>query len=183
MRFCRLLGLGLALALVLPTTPARAGLLEILVDDTSLKRHHCAHRPCKRNDLAYQTRYVKKRFLRYHAHQTPPQYRIIRQRIMVQPPTVAIYHEPARRTFHKGRHLLLATEKRVRVYQPAQYETVERLVLVKPAKVRVYRSAPYSAYQADTIVVRTDCRRGRRACSDFPEVAPGDPLNQVKGRP
>lgn len=146
--------LGLA-ALTQATTPARAGILELLVDDTSRERY-CDIEPCHHNDLEADTRYVKDRYLRYHIETTPSDYELRQIEVIDVPPKVVLHDRPGQYVWVDGKRMLIATAKAKVELEGAWTETVTARVLVRPARHRVIREQPHWAYYADRIVVQRE---------------------------
>lgn len=132
---------------------ASAGILELKHDEVTLNRH-CDVRPCHGNDLGYRKRWVKDHYYRYGIKSRPAHYRYVKSRIMTVPPKVVLHETPGQYDWVDGRYMLVATPKKYRVVEPAQYDVVERQVLVHPARHSVYRKRPYSAYYREKIVVQ-----------------------------
>ena len=146
------------LALLALSGPAGAGVLELVKDDIS--RRHCAVEPCHRNGLAYQTRFVRDRYLRFDIKVTPARYTFRRERIMIAPPRIVTVERYRRHRHRYGRLALVSYPTgSYRVVAPARYATVTRLVLVSPARNHVVRRRPYYAYYPERIVVRRACHR------------------------
>ena len=139
---------------------AHAGLFELIHDDITT---HCDDElePCKRNDIGFKTRYVRDKYLRYDVKTTKARYTWVRERVMVAPPRLVGSRHRLRTHKIDGKRLVpVGASVHTTVVAPAQYATVLRRVLVAPARNRVVRRKPYSAYFADTIIVRGGgCKR------------------------
>jgi hypothetical protein len=148
----------LAVASIVALSPvsSTAGLLELADDEVSRDRH-CDHNPCRRNDLVYKDRYVKGRYLRYEIESEGTKYDYQPRKIVVVPPEVALKRRPGEYHYHKGRFLLVATDKPTTEFEGPVYEDVDLRVLVAPARHRVYRKRPYTAWYKDKAVIVPRC--------------------------
>jgi hypothetical protein len=144
--------LGLMGLLLLGAGTAEAGVLELLVDDTSQQRY-CDLEPCRHNDLEARTRYQKDHYRRYTVETEEAEYDFREVEIRTMPPKVVLTERPGRYVWVDGKRLLVATPKETVELDGSAYETETVRVLVKPARHRVIRQRPHWAYYPDRVVI------------------------------
>jgi hypothetical protein len=144
--------LALATMLVLGPGAATAGVLELLVDDTSQERY-CDLEPCRHNALEARTRYLKDHYRRYRIETEQAEYDFREVEIRTMPPKVVLQDRPGKYVWVDGKRLLVATPGRTVELEGSAYETETVRVLVRPARNRVIREKPTWAYYPDRAVV------------------------------